>query len=415
MLFRRFLWGVVSAMGVLLLLGSGALAWSLLARSEARPIGLVVFGGDARLRLLNDGEEAQRVLAEDASDEQFRFPAISPSGRYLAYVAGAEENLRIVRIDLVTGERRELYSTVVNQPFSLAWSPDSAHISFLLVSSAGLTTHIVRADGSEPARLIASSESSYIAWTPDGSTMLLHLDGHTVQGGRLDTYTPGHEQSEPLLSDPGFFQAPAWAADGRSIYYVAQPPITSERPTLDDLESQIVRTSRDGRDVQVLVNEKFADLRIVRAPTSDEVAYVAAQPLREGIVAGQLKVIDGNGGAPRTLSREDEQVTAFFWSPDGAQIAYIASRGDGAGGRRSWQTVDIVSGAVRDLGEFTPSAALVGLERFFDAYLFAFSPWAPDGSRLAYGADDGVYVLDLTDGRARRVSDGTLALWVGGR
>ena len=59
--------------------------------------------------------------------------------------------------------------------------------------------------------------------------------------------------------------------------------------------------------------------------------------------------------------------------------------------------------------------AFAGLQSFFDAYTFSFSPWSPDSSRIAYGAQDGVYVLDLAAGRAAKATDGALGMWVGGK
>jgi hypothetical protein len=70
---------------------------------------------------------------------------------------------------------------------------------------------------------------------------------------------------------------------------------------------------------------------------------------------------------------------------------------------------------VRDFETFKPSLAFIGLQVYFDAYTFSFSPWSPDGSRIAYGASDGVYVLDVAAGRAFKAGEGTIGMWVGGR
>jgi len=241
--------------------------------------------------------------------------------------------------------------------------------------------------------------------------LLLHLGGHTAQGGHVATYRPGEEQSRPLLSDPGFFQAPAWAIDGRHFFYVAQPPITSAEPTIDDIKSDIMRVSAEGKDPTMLVREEKSDLRIIRAPNSDQIAY-SIRGL-EGF--GALKLIDGAGGVARLLSHQDEHVTAFFWSPDGTRIAYLTyADAYQHEGQRTWHIVDVASGAIHDLATFRPSAAFVGLQDFFDAYTFSFSPWSPEGARLAYGADDGVYVIDTASGSATKQADGGLGMWVGG-
>jgi TolB protein len=162
----------------------------------------------------------------------------------------------------------------------------------------------------------------------------------------------------------------------------------------------------------MLVREEKSDLRIIRAPNSDQIAY-SIRGL-EGF--GALKLIDGAGGAARLLSRQEDHVTAFFWSPDGMRIAYLtyADAYEHAG-QRTWHIVDIASGTIHDLATFTPSAAFVGLQDFFDAYTFSFSPWSPESARLAYGAEDGVYVIDTAAGSATKQAEGALGMWVDGR
>jgi TolB protein len=166
------------------------------------------------------------------------------------------------------------------------------------------------------------------------------------------------------------------------------------------------------------VREEKADLRIIRAPNSDQIAYMSLG--LDGF--GPLKLIDGagssaaDGRSARLLSEAGDRVTAFFWSPDGKQIAYLTYDGEYVhDGLRTWHVVDVVSGTIRDLATFEPSEAFVGLQDFFDAYTFSFSPWSPEGTRLAYGAADGVYIIDIAAGSATKRADGSLGMWVGGR
>src|SRR5207244_10317006 len=105
-------------------------------------------------------------------------------------------------------------------------------------------------------------------------TLLLHLGGHTLDGGHVATYRPGEAQAHLLLSDPGYFQAPAWAIDGQHFFYVAQPPITSTQPTINDIKSDIMRVSAAGKEPTMLVREEQSDLRIIRALNSDQIAYL---------------------------------------------------------------------------------------------------------------------------------------------
>lgn len=413
---RRTLGVIVGTMLLLVLAGGGLLAWSFWQQRRALPATLLVVGQDARLRLV-EANGTEWLLATNASSGRFRFPAMAPDGREIVFITDEPEAHALLRLDLITGERRELYRTNVNQPLNVAWSPDGRFINFLLASTGGLSVHLVPADGSAPAQLIATGDSSFYSWRHDGAALLIHNDGHMIQGGRLDAYDIARGRADPVAVDPGLFQAPAWSVDGQDVYYVAQPPFGASRPQLDDIQSQIVRSSRDGTDPQVLAIEQRATVRIVRAPGSNQLAYVAGRLDANGSVAwGALKLIDGEGGEPRVVSRSDEQVAAFFWSPDGSKLAYLSHQGSyDPNGQRTWHTVDVATGSVRDYGPFQPSQVFADFQTFFDAYLFSFSPWSPDGQRLAYGAEDGVYVLDLADGQSRRVTNGSLAMWVGGR
>jgi TolB protein len=397
---------------VVVLAGAGGLAWYLV-RGRQAPIRLVAVGSDTRMRLIDrDGERVLASDTSDAADLNFAFPAPAPDGRQLAYVAEADDSAAILHLDLASGERRELYRSSENYPYDLAWSPDGKYLVFL--AGSPLTLQIVPTDGSKPARAVATGQPSFFVWSADSATLLLHVSGHALEKGHLIAYGAAAEHSETLLSDPGLFQAPAWALDGKHFFYAAQPPITKSPPSLEDISSNIVRVGADGKEVVTLATEKQAYLWLVRAPNSDRLAYIV-RPLAEDKVA-QLKLVDGSSGEARTLSRPEESVTAFFWSPDGARVAYLTHTGAyRPDGERTWHIVDVDGGTVRDFEPFKPSVAFAGLQVYFDAYTFSFSPWSPDGSRIAYGADDGIYVIDVAAGRAFRAADGTLGMWVGGK
>lgn len=407
MTLRRVLWIAIPLLLVVVLAGGGALAWLLTRRAGEQR--LVVLRDDQTVQLL-DASGAPQLLAENALTSGYSFPAPSPDGRQLAFVSRESDNSAIVVLEIASGARRELYRSQEYTPIDLAWSPDGKYLVFLL--GAQLTAQIVPTDGSQPAHLVAEGSPSFFAWSPDSASLLLHLGGHMTQGGHMAMFQPGQEQARPVLSDPGLFQAPAWSLDGQSFFYVAQPPFENEQPTVQEIKADIMRVSADGKNPVRLAREEQSDLRIIRSPVSDQLAYMV-----RGVDGfGPLKLVDGQGGDARTLSRPGERVTAFFWSPDGAQIAYLTHAGEfSVEGERSWHVVETSGGAVRDLGSFTPSLAFVGLQIFFDAYIFSFSPWSPDGRQLAYGASDGVYVLDMASGSAEKRSDGTLAMWVGGR
>jgi TolB protein len=308
-----------------------------------------------------------------------------------------------------SGERKVLYHSSESQPFYMIWSPDGTHISFLSGQSDGtLAVRIVAVDGTqEPDLIRRAASSSYFAWKPDSSALLLHSDGTSFQDGRVAAYQPGSAQPLLELADPGLFKTPAWSADGTQFFYVAQPAVQGT-PTSESVESVLTMVSTDGA-THSLASEKQAALLFARAPASDYIAYTTVNATGYG----PLKLVDAAGGAPKVISRQDEQVPAFFWSPDGTRLAYLTfKRQQDDTVSLTWHVVGRAGGAISDLSSFAPSRAFIALLSYFDAYAFSFGLWSSQGDKLVYGADDGVYVLDVSSGKAERRSDGMMATWV---
>lgn len=408
---RRILLLLIGVLSLCVLVGAGALGWLLLRPPTRDPIQLVVIDANATMRVTGANE---RVLRQDVQLSAHRFPAVSPNGDKIAFIAQEGDDQVLYRLQVASGASNELYRSSVNIPLDLAWSPDGKYVTFLLAGATGFSVHIVPDGSSQPSQVIASGSQSFFAWRPDSQALLMHLNGHIVSGGSVEVYTTGDKRTTQVVGDPGLFQAPAWSLDGKSIFYVAQPPITTDQPTVDDIVSTIVRADANGGNPTVLANEKLADVRMVRAPTSNQVAYTTLTPNADGSARwGPLKLIDDTG-ATSTLSAADEQVTSFFWSPDSSKVLYLSHQGTfNATSERTLHVVDLQTGDARTLARFVPSAALVDLQNFFDAYQFSFSPWSPDGVQITYSADDGVYVVDTKDGTIARVGDSGVGLWIG--
>jgi len=189
--------------------------------------------------------------------------------------------------------------------------------------------------------------------------------------------------------------------------------LVERRRDPNDRRRHLVRVTADGKRTLRRLRLRALEIEDAFLAPSDQIAYIAR--MIDKPEEGVLKLVDGAGGQARMLSRPNENVTAFFWSPDGTRIAYLTQ--DGVfrpDGPRAWHIVDVADGAVRDFETFNPSPAFAALQIYFDAYTFSLSPWSPDGSRIVYGAQDGVYVLDVAAGRAFRASAGAIGMWVGG-
>jgi TolB protein len=369
---------------------------------------LYVVDGERRLRLL-DADGGERVLAEDLSGDVFRYPAPAPGGERVAFISQDSAGVALNSLNLRSGERTELYRSASAPPLYITWSPDGGSISFLVNRpQGGLEVFIVPSDGSaEPARIGSTAGSSYFAWQPDGERLLLHQGGTRMEGGTVAIFERGDSQPSSELDDPGFFQAPAWSVDGDSFFYVVQPPVDGPM-TQDRVESVLTRVSADGGAPQALASEQRNAILFSRSPASDDIAYITAGP--DGF--GGLKVVDAAGGEARLVSAPGHAIPAFFWSPDGSQLAYLTFEPQPQGlPRLTWHVVSRGGGEVRELSSFTPSPAFAGVINFFDAYALSLDLWSPDGTRIVYGTDAGVYVVDVATGEAAQRAEGSLAMW----
>ena len=410
MIRRSLLILVASASLLTMVWGSLLTVKPAYAQNGGKGIGkmdhLLLISRDGRLRLRNpDGQE--EILASDVSTDVFRYPSPAPDGRHLAYIANDSRGYALYNVDLVSGERLELYRSPADPPLWFVWSPDSRYIALLVnLSTGGLSVRLIYSDDSQPSEMVAPGNPSYFAWAPDSSALLLHIGGSVFEGGAMLLYHPGSFNAKPIFEDPGIsFRTPAWSVDGQNLFYVSQQPVAG-RPSLDNIESLLTRVAPDGSGAKALVSEPRSALFFSRAPNSDSIAYINARP-RAG---ARLELFDESFGGSLQLSGGDQQVIGFFWAPDGGGIAYLTIAASGNG--LTWNVVDVASGERRELVTFEPGQSFEALLNFFDAYAISLNLWSADSSRLTYAATDGVYVLDVLRGTATRAVDGILGMWI---
>lgn len=400
---------LIGALLVLVLVGGAALAWVFL-RPAAGSGQLLAVTSDG---VLHTVEATPRELGTQVVALEYAYPAISTDGRTLAYISRDGDTSSVWRVNVGSGERQELHRSTIDRPFDLAFSPDGKHLSYLSAGATGINMLLMPTDGTKPPELVTNGRNVYFTWNADSSALLTHLNGHVLEGGRVSMFAPDGGSTTPLTAAPGFFQTPAWSHDGEQVLYVAQPPFATGQPTYDEITATLVLADRQGTTVAELAREEHAALRMIRSPVNDTVAYMIERFAFDGSRSLDGLRLAEQGRAPRVLSQPDEPVTAFFWSPDGAHIAYLTYSGDyNPIGERSWRIVNLASGDVSTYAPFRPAPAYNELQIFFDAYLHGFSPWSPDGRTLAYAsADGGIYTIALGEPEPTRVTDGTLALW----
>ncbi|HEX7122272.1 MAG TPA: S41 family peptidase [Gemmatimonadaceae bacterium] len=131
--------------------------------------------GTSRLYLYDFVTRAESALTTAGNAVQ---PQVSPDGKWLAYTRDGRE-LRV--IELATRRDRLLATGHFDRPpfvgtQDFAFSPDSRWIAYLAPSARGFTNaFVVPIEGGEPRQVsfLANSFGNGIAWSPDGTFLLL--------------------------------------------------------------------------------------------------------------------------------------------------------------------------------------------------------------------------------------------------
>jgi Tol biopolymer transport system component len=253
-----------------------------------------------------------------------------------------------------------------------AWSPDRSQIAFSFLpaptpgATFGADLYVVRADGGN-ARAVFT---------------------HDVDGGVA--------------------RAPAWAPDGKAIYFSYSSSSVRPGQTEPAAAQRIERLDlATGRRTVIVGGHDHPAV----APDGAQVVAAWNDPAvvgSAGTGSSGLSLVGAAGGPARTLVPPGQFGTIWAprFSPDGRSIAFSASGGDRSRPRftippqprgQTWPPSVAAHGLPMDLWLVDVATGRIELL----AALGADDPtpaWSPDGRRLAYGSGAGIVVLDLTTG-----------------
>jgi TolB protein len=236
---------------------------------------------------------------------------------------------------------------------------------------------------------------------------------------------PAGQSANDNYGEPGLFQAPGVSRSGR---YQAFAEVD------DTGRSRLVIQDDDGQ--RRVLEAHFGQLAMTWSPAEDLLAYTSPR-LDARLGGGPLRQLDPRTGESSLLSNEN--VLAFFWSPNGQTIAYftlpknddsnvrIAEAGNerrlmARPQRQSSQlhlelwAVDVAGGHQRRLAQFVPTGQFLRqFLPYFDQYALSHRIWSPDSDALVIPViEEGrsqIAVIPLGRGAARLIGDGEFAFW----
>jgi TolB protein len=285
------------------------------------------------------------------------------------------------------------------------WSPDGSRLAYLSnwrsFNETSIALRLLELEEAEqPIRTLAEGQPLYFSWAPDSTRLVAHIGNERVELHSID----GEPESLELTA--AIFPSPQWSADGSRLVY-ARGDANRQQLVIADAEL----AGSEGAATEIT---SFGErISFTLSPNGETLAY-AITPTSLGTAAfGPLYAVDLDTLGTRELSAAP--VLAFFWSPDGSKLAYLAADDSTATLSLRWHIWD--GARSRSFAAVVPTRTyLQSYLAFFDQYAQSTSLWSPDSSAFAYAAVDretgsGIWVQHLDEAEPVRVGRGVYVAW----
>ena len=373
---------------------------------------------DGRVQLTSSSNGRPRPITP--AGMRFTWPTWSPSGEFVSVSRyGASENghggLRICLADHADESLSEIYANMPGTdaiaqetPHYAMWSPDSENLAFVAQMPKNGLTLFVRGviTGDEPKQII-SGGPLFASWSPDSKYILVH-SGQLHYLIRSDDLEPAQI---PVVSAQ--YMSPSWSPLSNSMAFCGE---------LSEHEQGLLVAETDG-DGARMISEVAGSATFSWHPAGRHIGLAKDLDRASGFY-NSLWMVD-------TEKETEEQILSdrflsFFWSPDGAFVAYITPSEEGNGSIR-WAILNVNTRESYYLTDFQPTREQLNIFMFFDQYGQSHSPWSHDSrslifagrlgaralrSRLPETRSSQVYTLSIAqESRPSMVGPGGLGVW----
>jgi Tol biopolymer transport system component len=270
---------------------------------------------DQRLFLRDMASEKEYVLRRAEASAYYTYPRWSPDGKRIAYAldvtyTGLPSQNWGSDIALINTDGSGEEQIVFRRPASgvrvegMAWSPDSSALFVSLMETnikdgrfLGQTLNLERLDLATGERRVIVPDAAYPSVSPDGSLIAYITFSSTNDPGGLWVARADGTDRRLIVPNSGRFVVithPRFSPDGSTIAFSAA-------------------TFTSSRDQQP------------NGPTTS--SALNAKPISAHGLPQDIWLISASGGEPTRLTTMLEDEPTVAWSPDGTQIAIIATGG----------------------------------------------------------------------------------------
>ncbi len=365
----------------------------------------------------------------------FAWPTWSPDGRKLIYSGLINPDKPDQEINLYLFNMETNSETLIElggyKPEGLLanglihytlWSPDNQSIAIIAVTSSGASLFVYHLSDKKPAQLVLGQGPMWIAWSPDSKSLLAHRRFDHFLIDRINTM-----EVHDLDISYGGYRAPAWHPFDNSITVAME----ENEEILKLFSIEVIDHNRVGSTRGLMETSPVPIF--LWSPDGTILAVSSSARLLpyedvELLVSRKLTLLrEDDASIPYLI---EDNIIAYFWSPDSSKIAYVlASETPGV---LRWMLLDVRQGVSRLLADFIPSREQLTVLQFFDQYAYSHNLWSPDSSALICAgriwsgnitanlasttndlSDESDIILIETDGYSNPIpiAKGVLAFW----